>query len=217
MHSQRYSLLNKSSSQTFNDKVNLIYEYNKQSPLFVRVANSEIEKNNIEKAVEILNDGLSLYSNYPVAHILLGKALMLMGKYKESLDSFRKGSDLVNSHKTYEYYLQEVENLKKQRTLFESSHSPGFIYGTEAKEGHEKKISLENELSSFDSMDDRKESSVSSGAGGDSIVSETLANIYITQGEFKEALSIFERLLKKNPQKQEYYSQKISELKAKLE
>lgn len=209
--------MNKSSSQTFNDKVNLIYEYNKQSPLFVRVANSEIEKNNIEKAVEILNDGLSSYPNYPVAHILLGKALMLMGKYRESLDSFRRGSDLVNSHKVYEYYLQEVENLKKQRALFESSHKPGFIEGTEVKEGHEKKINLENELSSFDSMDEKKKSSLSSGAGGDSIVSETLANIYITQGEFKEAISIFERLLKKNPQKQEYYSQKINELKAKLE
>jgi len=209
--------LNKSASQTFNDKVNLIYEYNKQSPLFVRVANSEIEKNNTEKAVEILNDGLSLYPNYPVAHILLGKALMLMGKYKESLDSFRKGSDLVNSHKVYEYYLQEVENLKKQRALFESSHSPGFISETEDKGGQEKKISLESELSSYDSMDDKKKSPGTPGAGGDSIISETLANIYITQGEFKEALTIFERLLKKNPQKQEYYSQKISELKAKLD
>lgn len=209
--------MNKSASQTFNDKVNLIYEYNKQSPLFVRVANSEIEKNNTEKAVEILNDGLSLYPNYPVAHILLGKALMHMGKYKESLDSFRKGSDLVNSHKVYEYYLQEVENLKKQRALFESPHSPGFISETEGKGGNEKKISLESELSSYDSMDDRKKNPGSPGAGGDSIVSETLANIYITQGEFKEALTIFERLLKKNPQKQEYYSQKISELKAKLD
>ena len=209
--------MNKSSTQTFNDKVNLIYEYNKKSPLFVRVANSEIEKNNIEKAVEILNDGLSLYPNYPVAHILLGKALMLMGKYKESLDSFHRGSDLVNSHKVYEYYMQEVENLKKQRALFESSHRPGFIEGAEHNEEHEKRSSLEDEISSFVSMDDKKKSSVSSGGSGDSIVSETLANIYITQGEFKEALNIFERLLNKNPQKKEYYLQKISELKAKLE
>jgi tetratricopeptide (TPR) repeat protein len=208
--------LSKSSSETFYDKVNLIYEYNKRSPLFVRVANSEIEKNNALRAVEILNDGLTFYPDYPTAHILLGKALMLQAKYKEALDSFRKGSDLINSHKVYEYYVQEVENLKKQRLLFESSHKPGFLEDEDSPKHN--KISLEEELSSFDSMSDRKPESLSSKPGaGDSIVSETLANIYITQGEYREALAIYERLLTKNPQKEEYYLKRIEELKSELE
>lgn len=205
--------MDKSAAQTFNDKVNLIYEYNKQSPLFVRVASGEIDKNNVEKAVEILNEGLSMYPDYPVAHILLGKALMLKGKYKDSLDSFRKGSELVNSHKVYEYYLQEVENLKKQRALFENSGKPGFI---DESDEPGKNLSLEKELTSFDSMDEQKHTPLSSGQEGDTIVSETLANIYITQGELREALRIFERLLNKNPQKREYYLEKINELKTKL-
>ena len=209
--------MNKSLSQTFNDKVNLIYEYNKQSPLFVRVANGELEKNNIEKAVEILNDGLSLYPAYPVAHILLGKALMLLGKYKESLNAFRKGSELVSSHKVYEFYLQEVENLKKQRILFESSRKPGFLNEGWEEIPTDKKISLENEISSFDAMTERKTGPSASGTGGDTIISETLAGIYITQGEYREALSVFERLLNKNPQKRDYYLQRISELKVRLE
>lgn len=209
--------MSKSSSQIFNDKVNLIYEYNKQSPLFVRVANGEIEKNNVEKAVEILNDGLTIYPDYPVAHILLGRALMLLGKYKESLDSFRKGSELINSDKVYEHYLHEVEQLKKQRVLFETSHKPGFIGDDEEENTKYTKISLEKEISSFDSMNDHKSSASASKSGGDSIVSETLANIYITQGELREALSIYERLVNKYPQKKDYYLQKISELKAELE
>ena len=209
--------MDKSAAQTFNDKINLIYEYNKQSPLFVRVANGEIDKNNVEKAVEILSEGLSLYPDYPVAHILLGKALMLKGKYKDSLDSFRKGSDLLNSHKVYEYYLQEVENLKKQRALFESSRKPGFIDENKKGEVSGKDIRLEEELSSFESMEEEKSTPVSSGQGGDTIVSETLANIYITQGELREALNVFERLLNKNPQKRDYYLEKINELKTKLE
>lgn len=209
--------MTKSASKTFNDKVNLIYEYNKKSPLFVRVANGEIEKNNPEKAVEILNDGLAVYPNYPVAHILLGKALMLLGKYRESLDSYRKGSELINSPEVYDYYLQEVENLKKQRILFETSHKPGFIAAVDNENTKDRKISLEKELSSFDSLNDNKITPVTRKPGGDSIVSETLANIYITQGELREALSIYERLLNKNPQKRDYYQQKISELKAELE
>lgn len=209
--------MSKSLSQTFQDKVNLIYEYNRQSPLFVRVASGEIEKNNTERAVEILNEGLSLYPDYPVPHILMGKALMLLGKYKESLDSFRKASELVNSHQVYEYYLHEVENLKKQRILFETSRKPGFLDEIEDDGQKDKKISLEKELSSFDSMTGQKINPPTPGSGSDSIVSETLANIYITQGEFREALSIFERLLNKNPQKREYYLQKISELKARFD
>lgn len=209
--------MDKSAAQTFNDKVNLIYEYNKQSPLFVRVASGEIDKNNVEKAIEILNEGLSSYPDYPVAHILMGKALMLKGMYKDSLDSFRKGSELINSHKVYEYYLQEVENLKKQRALFESSRKPGFIDENEEGEESGENISLEKELSSFESMDEQKNTQVSSGQGSDTIVSETLANIYITQGEFREALKVFERLLNKNPQKREYYLEKMNELKTKLE
>lgn len=210
-------VLNKSFSKAFSDKVNLIYEYNKQSALFVRVAGSEMEKNNVERAIEILNEGLAIYPHYPVAHILLGKALMLQGKYKEALDSYRKGSELINSEKVYNFYLHEVETLKKQRSFFETSHKPGFIASEEKVPAENKQISLENELTSFDSMDEQKDKSFSSKSGSDSIISETLANIYITQGEFREAITIFEKLLSKNPQKKEYYSQKINEIKAELE
>jgi tetratricopeptide (TPR) repeat protein len=210
--------LNKSSAQTFNDKVNLIYEYNKESPLFVRVANNEIDKNNVEKAVEILNEGLTVFPRYSVAHIVLGKALMHLGKYKEALDSFRTGSELVNSSRLYDYYLHEVENIKKQRALFESSRKPGFVADkTDGTAELPKKINLEDELSSFDSMDSPTVASSIPKQGSDSIVSETLANIYITQGEFREALTIFEKLLNKNPQKKDYYQKKIDEINAELE
>jgi len=48
------------------------------------------------------------------------------------------------------------------------------------------------------------------------IVSETLAKIYLAQGEIKEAIIIYEKLSKKEPSRLEYFSQRISELKSKL-
>ena len=134
---------------------------------------------------------------------------MMLGKYRESLDSFRKGSELVHSYKVYEYYLHEVENLKKQSLFVENSNNPGFIAEDKSENPAEvKKVSLEDEISSFDSMDEQKINTSSSTPGSDSIVSETLANIYMTQGEFREALKIFEKLLNKNPQKKDYYLQR---------
>ncbi|HSD62658.1 MAG TPA: tetratricopeptide repeat protein [Ignavibacteriaceae bacterium] len=204
------------SSQTFSEKVNLIYEYNKQSPLFVRVANNEIEKNNFERALEILNEGIIDYPNYPVAHIMLGKTLNLLGKYKEALDAFRKGSELINSNKVYEYYRREVESLKKQRIFLETNKSGSAIENDNVIRAG-KNISLEEELSSFDSLEGQRTNSISLKTGSDSIVSETLANIYVNQGEFREAIKILEKLLNKNPQKKDYYLQKINDIKAKLE
>jgi tetratricopeptide (TPR) repeat protein len=55
------------------------------------------------------------------------------------------------------------------------------------------------------------------GAGGSLIVTETLAKIYITQGELAEAIEVYKKLIKKNPQKEEYYKQKIDKLKSELE
>ena len=62
------------------------------------------------------------------------------------------------------------------------------------------------------------ETSVGEGLGESSmIVSETLAKIYIAQGELTEALGVYRKLIQKNPSKREYYQQKISEIQSKIE
>ncbi len=236
----------KTVTEIFNEKVSLIYEYDKHSPLFARTANTEIENNNVEKAIEILKNGLELFPDYSVAHLLLGKALTLTGNYSQALKEIKTGSELINSKRTYNYYLKEIENIKKQRSLFETSRGRAFLSGEfepdEEKEPelfdiqlNEKNDSREISTAFEDRLDSiAKEIShakIKDRTGSEDIdnyasmdfseenmiVSETLAKIYIAQGEYKEAVKVYRKLLDRNPDKKDYYTNKINEINSQLE
>jgi len=49
------------------------------------------------------------------------------------------------------------------------------------------------------------------------LVSETLAKIYISQGELTEAIKIYEKLMERKPESKEKYLQSIEELRSRLE
>jgi tetratricopeptide (TPR) repeat protein len=237
--------LAKSAAEIFNDKVNLIYEYNDKSPLFVRMANTEIENNNIDQAIYILEEGTKIYPQYAAAYLILGKAYILLGNYPNAFKYIKKGSDLIHSKKTYEYYLKDLESVKKQRSLFLGSSRNVFLphdetYGKRAEPGMYEEERLNNSsdepVKSFDDsleqiakkistarIPELRENEISSGvqeeneSGSSMIVSETLAKIYIAQGELTEAIEVYMKLIKKDPQKEEYYNQKINGLKSELE
>ena len=50
----------------------------------------------------------------------------------------------------------------------------------------------------------------------DFIASETLAKIYTNQNEIQAAISVYKKLIMKNPEKEIYFNSKIEELKSLL-
>jgi tetratricopeptide (TPR) repeat protein len=240
--------LTKSAAEIFNDKVSLIYEYNKNTPLFIRKADEEIKKKHAENAVEILTAGLKLYPNYAAAHILLGRAYSLLGDLNQALKSIKTGSVLINSTETYNYYLKEIDSARKPGSLFDfttrTSYFSSQIDSTqsgafpEEKKDENYNLEPEKDIQPLD-VDDRlgeiardisnvrinhstsnqnyELTNPDTFVEDNMFVSETLAKIYITQGEMKEAIGVYQKLIKKNPAKQEYYLQKISELQSQLE
>ena len=208
------------------EKIDLIYSYNKLSPLFARKAGYELDKKNLEDAIEILTKGLKNFPNYAAPFLLLGKALALKGDYTEAIENIKKGSDLIQSKKTYDFYLNEIENIKNKVSLGfsnvnktdETSSLNDEIYGMNSVPKDEKLKDLVRELSSEQKTKHpaaRKEQEKS--FGKNIIVSETLAKIYISQGEYNEAIEIYNLLKEKHPDKNEYYTKKIDELKSKLD
>jgi tetratricopeptide (TPR) repeat protein len=229
----------------FNKKVSLIYEYNKNTPLFVRVANNQLEKNNIDEAIEILNAGLKIYKEHPTANLLLGKAYALRGNYSEAIDLFQRGSKILRSDGTYDYYLNEIETIRKQRSLFESTKGSAFYESsdstessiinneifdqeTESTSGEDLAASIDERLeqlaeeiskaklsSSYDSNSSDTEF-LENISGDNLIISETLAKIYYAQNEYEEAIKVYKKLINKDASKYDYYIEKINEIRAKL-
>jgi tetratricopeptide (TPR) repeat protein len=221
----------------FNQKVSLIYEYNNKSPLFARVAENEIEKNNIDEAIKILTEGLTNHPDFSVAYFLLSKAHTIKGNYGQALKYVKKGSELIHSPKTFDYYLREIDAVKKQRQLFnvsrwadsanekflmvnpEQTNKSEIENPTESIEETLNKLTAEIEGTTQIVKEAKKkieETKPKTFSNNDFIVSETLAKIYITQGEFKEAIYVYKKLKQKNPEKENYFDSKIAELKAKL-
>ena len=240
--------MTKSAAETFNNKVSLIYEFNKKSPLFIRKADEEIRNNQIESAIEVLLAGLKVYPDYAAAHFILGRAYSLLGQFNFALKSIKTGSVIINSAQTYDYYLKEIDSARKQRSLFDSTSRTSF-FSSEIESSqpliipevkNEKEIILPEGIEDqVGDIDDRLEeiardishaklnespsslsydmSNIDNFIAQDMFVSETLAKIYITQGEFKEAIEVYQKLIQKTPSKQEYYLQRISELKSQIE
>lgn len=225
--------MSKTPLERFTEKVDLIYDFSPDTPLFVRKADSELDRNNIKGAVDILKKGLDAYPDYATAHIILGKAYTLMGDYDNAQKAFQKGSLLIGSEKTLEFYGEQLENIRRHRSPFTLSRRATFI------DEPEPEIPAEDEIT-FDLLEDDDLSELASRiskakipppkpgepaefqtpAGeeqsGVKIYSETMGKIYMAQGNFSEAIDVFEHLAEKDPSRRAYYQAIIFDLKKKL-
>lgn len=237
--------MEKTNNKIFSKKVNLIYEYNRNSPLFVKMANSQIEENNVDDAVEILQAGLKTYPEHPVAHLLLGKTFAMRGNYGKALECFKKGSNIIQSVETFKFYVNELEKMKKQRSLFEASRGNSFLNSSknlekpaktpdlfiaksETKEEKELAVSIDDRLAQLADQISKVKLSASKEnshtvsdfkdilSKDNMIVSETLAKIYVAQNEYDEAIKVYEKLIKKEPARYEHYTEKIKEIRSGL-
>lgn len=186
--------------------------------IFTRLAESEIKNGNHEKAQEILIDGLNKFPNYLSAQILLGKIKISQNKNEEAREAFQNALDLIGFQPTAEYYLslipkieinaapEQVEELEVEENVAEEDD-----LGQLANKLSNAKMDVPylNEAKTETSKDSGKMSQNNSGR---SLVSETLARIYVSQENFKEAIEIYETLIEIQPEREDYYRSKLDEI-----
>jgi tetratricopeptide (TPR) repeat protein len=221
-----------SQQETFSSKIGFIYEYNKNSPLFVHVAADELDKKNIQSAIDILENGIKTYPYSTVAYIILAKAYVLSGNYKLALEVLKTGTDLMHSKKTYDFYVREIEGIRRHLDLYNPASENADARQSQPSSS-QNKSEPDEEIGDIESrledlvrelsppktpgIESKTEPKNENFAEGNIIVSETLAKIYISQGEIQEAKKVYLKLIQKYPGREEYYRKKIEELPAGLE
>lgn len=210
-------------------RAKLIYERDSSSPLFLKTADYYLQVNDPHKAYSILENGFKLFPDHPLAHILMGKVQNALGNIEKTESCFRKASELLNSEETYMHYRNEYKIPDRKSSPFDSSRGNLFIntnedfkFDEELK--NEESTTIENNLSELSQqllnarIERNKDVEMNYNQkeynpDKSKLATETLAKIYLSQGQKSEALKVYEILVNREPEKKDYYLQKIKELK----
>jgi len=213
------------------DKIKLIYEFNNNSPLFARVAISEVEHGSIPDAINMLQNGIRLFPAYPSPYIILALANAYSGNKDEALKYLSKGCEIINSPDTFNYYKEKITAIMADRNSVSESLRPGFLEipdkdskDNKTESSSENDIDLEEKLDELAEQLSRakiKPNPDSQSAEilelpefkGKKIATETLAEIFINQKNYYEAISIYKELIQQKPENKVFYLEKISELR----
>ncbi len=188
-------------SDSFLNKGRILSNLNIDHELFLHLAAGEYEKENYSGAAEILENNIKKFPSNTSAQILLSKTYAQLGKYQLAVYQLKSACERIHSTKTLNFYLQEIEGIVKTVKIdfdTDSSKLPDYKFSVQH---NEEKFLPADESKSYETL----------------LVSETLAKIYISQGELNEAIKIYEKLIDRKPENTEKYLLSIEELRSRLD
>jgi len=189
------------TSNSLAQRASIISNLNPGNHLSLHIALKKYEAEQYSDAAQLLD---TIHQKNPddiAVKILLSMAYAHLDKYQLAVQFLKSASDTIHSPKTFEFYLKQIELLKRG----ESTN-----YSSEGINIFPNKILESDPESNFQPIDN-------SGDYDKLIVSETLAKIYISQGELKEAIHVYEKLIEEKPENEAKYLHSIEELKSRLE
>ena len=188
-------------SDSIVQKAQIISSLGRETNLTLRLAAKKYENKNYAESAELLERYLEKFPTNVPAQILLSKTYAQLGKYHQAVQQLKSATETIHSPSTYDFYLKEIEAIQRVEKIG---------YTQDSLKPVELKITSETTEGDFTQTNEPK-------TYEHSLVSETLAKIYISQGEFKEAISIYEKLTERKPENKEKYLHSIEELKSRLE
>ncbi len=158
-----------------------------ESPLFIRVAQEYLIGGQIEKAKELCHSGLERFPSYVTALLVLSKCYAAERQFDAAVQLLRQVITVYPTSDALQALLADwKEKNIPQPKQAEPVHADEQLRITE--------VAIESQT----------------------IVSKTLAEIYVSQGQFDEAIRTYKLLKQRQPVKQNEFEQRIRELTSEM-
>ena len=199
----------------------LIYEFNDCTPLFARVAFSELENGNVKNALETIEKGIEKFPSYPTPLLIYSVALAQEGKIDEALAAIKKARTIFHCEDSIKFYLEKIRLINEE--LHSLTESARFSFApvelTDKPKFEDNLETLAEKLKTAKitapALDSAKIPIKEEAVSSKLIISETMAKIFTAQDNIEGAIQIYEELIKANPGKTEFFLSKIEEIKKK--
>jgi tetratricopeptide (TPR) repeat protein len=201
------------------DKFKLIYEFNNRSPLFAYVAADEIEHGNVYEAIKILEAGLLIHPHYSTPYFIMALAQAYSGDEESAIKYAMEGSHITGSEESFNSYEKKIKLIISERNDIPQTKRPTFYEEVPEPVVNKNEDELEilaEKLSkakiNAKAVNNSSEELHLPQFGG-KIVSETMAEIFVSQKNYDEAISIYNELMLAKPEKIDFYENRIEEIK----
>jgi tetratricopeptide (TPR) repeat protein len=203
---------------------------NPGSPLFARLAASYLREGKTQQALELCLAGLKTFPEYATGHLVLGRCYEALGRNIEAMLEYRRTLKAVPDNPLVQRLMRDVERREQEafrafaeeraRKLKERKESLTFDQYIE-EEAAENESTVDFLLRRLKDTkrapsDVHSQESTEQGRpaayGSAKIVTATLAEIYAKQGEYKEAIEAYRKLLDQRPVEAERYAKRIAQL-----
>lgn len=187
------------AEQDFSEIARLAERYSKEpkSRIFVQLADAYRKNNMVDEALEVLNQGLQYHPNYPLAHLILGKCYFDKRMYAQSKEALEKTIEFDPVNIVALRMLAQVCEILKDDACQIMAYK-GIVSVDPADE------MARNKLQVLETAQKKGQ-----------VFTITLAQEYEKQGNFEEALKVYEQLGFIDPTDL-VIKQKIKELRNKI-
>ncbi len=201
-----------------------------ENPLFAIDAELLLKARLFDKAINLCKNGVAQFPLYLSGWIILINAFKSSGQIKDAVNTTNMALKIFPGNRTLISFKDEFEGVfydiaysdqinptedDDDFTLLSEIMPEKTINGTQNfgnnLEDLAKKLAEVSEP--VNDSDLHKDAGKPFPAG---IISETIANIYVSQGAYPEAISAYMNLIQMNPDKEQIYLDKITQLKLKI-
>ncbi len=173
-------------------------------PSFCRQVIDYLAQGKNDLAHELCRKGVASYPQYTTGHLLLGKTYEMLGRYVEAVLEYKYVLRMLPGNETVKELLQGVE--QKEADAFED-----YAKRQERMLGDKTAtVSLDAFLTEPPVAPPHKPSTTATVR----FVTQTLAEIYASQGEYAEAIQAYRKLMEQRPEEAQRYSERMIELEA---